>query len=76
MDKNDLQKKIKEDEDYIRAPKFGNSLNKFVSKNSKELKDSDIARLLMTTEQEIERIYLEAVEFLKAKFSKKKDKEK
>jgi hypothetical protein len=65
IDKNEMLKKILEDEDYIRCPKFSNSINKFTAKNSEGVENSTIARLLMMTEEEVEQKYLEAVNMLR-----------
>lgn len=65
MDKEEIQKKIREQEDYIRCPKFGNSLTKFISKNGDGVSDSTIARLLMISEEEVSKLYEEAVEYLR-----------
>jgi hypothetical protein len=75
VDKNDTQKKIKEDEDYIRCPKFSNSLNKFVAKNSEGVENSTIARLLMISEEEVQEIYEEAVEKLRKNMLKEDNEE-
>lgn len=65
MDKQDVIKRIVEDEDYVRCPKFSNSLNKFIAKNGDGVENSTIARLLMIPESEVEKIYEEAVQKLK-----------
>ena len=65
MEKTEILKKILEDEDYIRCPKFSNSLNRFAERNSDGVENATIARLLMMSEQEVERIYNEAVEMLR-----------
>lgn len=65
IDKNEMLRKIAEEEDYIRCPKFSNSLNKFTQKNSEGTENSTIARLLMMDEEEVERIYQEAVQMLR-----------
>jgi hypothetical protein len=65
MDKNEILKKILEEEDYIRCPKFSNSLNKFTEKNSEGIENATIARLLMMQEDEVERVYQEAVQMLR-----------
>lgn len=65
MDKSDIQKRINEEEDYIRCPKFSNSLVKFVAKNDDGVEDSTIARLLMIPEEQVQEIYEEAVEKLR-----------
>ena len=61
VEKSEMLKKILDDEDYIRCPKFSNSLNKFMQKNSEGVENSTIARLLMMTEEEVEAKYQEAV---------------
>lgn len=67
MDKDDVAKKIREEEDYIRCPKCSNSLAKFVAKNSEGVEDNVIARLLMIPEEKVEEIYEEAVKKLREK---------
>lgn len=70
MDKNEIKKRIQEEEDYIRYPKSNNSLSKFLAKNSDELDSSTIARLLMLTEKEVDKIYEDAVKILRAGMDK------
>ena len=65
MDKDEIAKRIEEDEDYIRCPKCSNSLSKFIAKNGDGVEDATIARLLMTTEQKVQEIYEEAIKKLK-----------
>ncbi len=65
VDKNDMEKRIREEEDYIKAPKYGNSLNKFLAKNDNLLEDGAIGRLLLLSKEEVEAIYLESIEILK-----------
>ncbi len=67
IDKTEIQNKIVTEEDYIRSPKFGNSINKFTQnpKHSEGIDNASIARLLMITEEEVEKIYQEAVQMLK-----------
>jgi hypothetical protein len=64
-DKNELQQKVLNEEDYVRAPKFSNSLAKFVARNSDGVENATIARLLMIPEDQVEKIYEEAVELLR-----------
>lgn len=64
-DKEDLQQKVQTEEDYVRAPKFSNSLAKFVARNSDGVENATIARLLMIPEDQVEEIYAEAVEMLR-----------
>lgn len=64
MERNEILKKILEEEDYIRCPKFSNSMNKFTEKNESS-ENPTIARLLMMSEEEVERVYQEAVQMLR-----------
>jgi hypothetical protein len=65
MDRDDVSKRIFEEEDYIRCPKFNNSLAKFVAKNSEGVENSVIARLLMVDEEKVEALYNEAIQKLR-----------
>ena len=67
VDKSDLQRRILEEEDFIRCPKCGNSLNKFMLKNSDGVDDATIARLLMIPEKEVEKVHAEAIKQLREK---------
>jgi hypothetical protein len=60
-----MRKLIDEREDFIHAPKFGNSLNKFLAKTDNLLENGAIGRLLMLPEEEIGRIYQESIAELK-----------
>lgn len=60
-DKDELQQKVLTEEDYVRAPKFSNSLAKFIARNSDGVENATIARLLMIPEEQVEEIYEEAV---------------
>lgn len=60
-DKDELQQKVLTEEDYVRAPKFSNSLAKFIARNSDGVENATIARLLMIPEEQVEEIYAEAV---------------
>jgi hypothetical protein len=71
MDKEDIAKRVAEEEDYIRCPKFSNSITKFVAKNSEGVENSVIARLLMIPEEKVEEIYAEAVRELRAEMVEK-----
>lgn len=65
VSKEDVKKRILEEKDYIKAYKYGNSLEKFLIRNTKELDDATIARLLMIEKYEVEEIYQKAVDLLK-----------
>lgn len=60
-----MEKKVMEEEDFIYAPKFGNSLNKFLAKNDSPLEDRAIARLLMIEPEDVEKLYQESIAQLK-----------
>lgn len=61
MEKDNILQKVLNEEDFIHAPKFGNSLNKFLAKNDNLLQNSAIGKLLMIPETEVERLYEESI---------------
>lgn len=65
IDKTEILHRIATEEDYIRCPKFGNSLNKFTTKYDNGVENNIISRLLMMSEEEVEKVYLEAVQMLR-----------
>lgn len=71
MDKEDILKRVREEEDYIRCPKCSNSLAKFLAKNSEGVENSVIARLLMIPEEQVELLYQDAVQKLRAEMVEK-----
>lgn len=71
MDKEAVLKRILEEEDYIRCPKFSNSLKKFLATNSDGVDNSTIARLLMISEEEVEKLYSQAVQELREEMAEK-----
>ena len=75
MEKSEMEKKILEDEDFIHAPKFGNSLNKFLAKTENLLENGAIGRLLLVTAEEVERLYQESVIRLKKEMNPDEDEE-
>jgi hypothetical protein len=66
-DKTEIKNKILTEEDYIRCPKFDNSIVQFLAdkKNTEDIDTYTISRLLMLTEEEVEKIYQEAVQMLR-----------
>ena len=70
MEKFDIKKRIQEEDDYIKCIKFNNSINKLLSQFSDGIKNSDIAKYLMISEEEVEKIYQEAVEMLRKDMEK------
>ena len=65
VSKEDVKKRIMEEGDFIKSYKHNNSLSKFLSRNTKELDDATIARLLMIEKYEVEEIYQKAVDMLR-----------
>lgn len=64
-DKSELQQKVLEEEDYVRTPKFSNSLAKFLARNSDGVENATIARLLMIPEEQVEKLHEEAIQMLR-----------
>lgn len=67
MDKDDVQKRVREEEDYVRCPKLNNSLERFLNKNPDGVENHIVARLLAMSEQEVQELYEEAVEMMREK---------
>lgn len=65
MERNELEKKIQEDPDFIHAPRFGNSLQKFLNKLDNPCENGTIGRLLLLSSEEVEKIYQESVVLLR-----------
>jgi hypothetical protein len=61
VERSEMQKKIREDDDFIHSPRHNNSLKKFLAKNENPLEDSSIARVLLLTSEEVEQIYQESI---------------
>ena len=59
------ENKIMDDEDYIKAPKFQNSIKKYLAKCENPLNNKAIAKLLLITEEEVEKLYQESIVFLR-----------
>jgi hypothetical protein len=53
-----------EESDFIKCPKHQNSLAHYLSNND-NIHDSVIARLLMISEEEVEKIYKESIDILR-----------
>ena len=73
MERSDMEKKIKEDADFVHAPKFGNSLNKFLAKTDNLLENNAIGRLLLIPADEVERIYQESIVELRKEMNPDED---
>lgn len=67
--KQEILKKIREDEDYVHCPKMDNSLKKIVNKNPDGLEDAKIADLLCVSVEEVEEIYQSAIKKIRHKLN-------
>ena len=65
MSKDDLKHRIFNEEDYIKYPKTGNSLNKFLIKHPDGVDIPTISKVLSMTEKEVTQLYEKAVNTLK-----------
>jgi hypothetical protein len=65
MEKNEMLKKIKEDPDFIHAPKFNNSLQKVLAKIDNPLENGAVGRFLLITSEEVDEIYQDSVKELR-----------
>ena len=63
--KEDLKKKVLEEEDFIKCPRSFNSLEKFLAKSPEVVEDKVIAKLLLIEESEVQKIYDDAVSIIK-----------
>ena len=57
--------KLQTDEDYILAPAFSNSIQKWYVDSKKDLKDAAIARMLGMDTEEMQRMYQMTLKKLK-----------
>lgn len=58
--------KISEDPDFILSKKHGNSLKRFLSENPSGASDSSICKMLDLTQEELETVYLSAIQKLRS----------
>ena len=65
----DLKKRIKEDPDYIYNPKMGNSLSKMVNRYPDGIEDKKIAKVLLMSVDEINKIYNKIILSIRKKLS-------
>ena len=64
-----MEKKVREDEDFVHSPKHQNSLNRFLAKNENPLENGAIGRLLLIAPEEVEALYQQSVVQLKEEMS-------
>ena len=62
----ETKRKIEKEEDFINSPNHRNSLKVFISKNPEGVTNDKIAKVLMITEEEVESIYLSAIQKIKS----------
>lgn len=60
-DRNNLKKRIENDEDFIYCPKLGNSLKRLLQTVNDSVSDSRIQRVLLLTEEELRDYYNSAL---------------
>ncbi len=61
VERDEMIRKIKEDEDFIHSPKHQNSLNKLLAKTDNILENGAIGRLLLIPETEVEELYQKSI---------------
>jgi hypothetical protein len=61
VERDEMMRKIHEDEDFIHAPKHQNSLNKLLAKTDNILENGAIGRLLLIPDTQVEEIYQESI---------------
>lgn len=59
--KAEIKQKIKKDPDFIHCNKYNNSLKQLLERNADGVSDSIIARVLLLTEDQVEKIYQKAI---------------
>lgn len=59
--KNEIKQKIYSDEDFIYCPRLGNSLDKLIEKNPEGVDNERIAKVLLISEYEVEKIFNKAI---------------
>lgn len=71
VERSEMEKKVREEEDFIHSPKFGNSMKKYLAKMENPPENTTIGRLLLLSEEEVERLYQESVVILREKILNK-----
>lgn len=68
-----LQKKIKEEEDFIYCPRLSNSLENLLDKNPNGVDDERIKKVLLISDKELESLYNSALNKLRDALGVKRD---
>lgn len=63
--KDSLRKRIKEEEDFIYCPRLGNSMKQLLQNNPEGIDNERMSKVLLMTEEEIEKEYNLALKKLK-----------
>jgi len=63
----EIKKKIMEDEDFIYCPRLGNSIERLIDKNPEGVDDERIAKVLLIEEEEVQSIFMQAIEKIRGK---------
>ena len=57
----DIRNRLESEEDFINHPKFENSIRKFLIRHPDGVDNAAIARVLMTTEEDVEALFESAL---------------
>jgi len=71
VERSEMEKKVREEDDFIHSPKFGNSIKRFLAKMENPPENTTIGRLLLLSEEEVEKLYQESVVILREKMLNK-----
>jgi hypothetical protein len=63
--KDEIKKKIMEDDDFIYCPRLGNSVKKLLQKNPDGIDDERMSKVLLMSVGEVEKLYKSALEKIK-----------
>jgi len=64
-DKDSLRKRILEEEDFIYCPRLGNSLERLIDKNPSGVENERIEKVLLMSQEEVEKWYNSAIDKLR-----------
>lgn len=65
-DKRSAQEKIQSEEDFCYCPRLGNSIKNLIEKNPDGLQNERIAKVLLTTEEDVEKLFESAIKKLRS----------
>lgn len=73
VDKQAMRARVRKEEDYINCPKMSNSVRRLMERYPDGVSDTYIAKVMLSTEEEVVGLYQSAVEKLRAAMSSKKE---